>query len=438
MAEGGPQNQQQTVFNINIYSAQNQREIIQTRNTATTNKVVAKHIGLVNIQQAAAQQDAQNVGQQPEADNVPPDNIAEGVDALNLSTRNPEVKKSDENKRKGDFRDQHILLKSTKDKSTRRKRRAPPPPPSTSACRICAGRGNNSLKISILRKKSIKLFDESNYEEAVPILEELATLQNHQDLDTVLPMIECFIHLGRRNEAETAIGNLRDISMTSSITSADDVEAFATDLISNSAHISAIILLQIASDMYKARVTSPDDAINRIRLCINKMYQAIKPMIEVGGRSKTIALDYGIEYMTEMLDDIRVIENADPVNKALSESSCLQFIGSIYTLADEYEKSITLFISGLGVLDQQFRSNASKYQIYGLSLHNIGLNHHDLQEYKEADYYYIKAIEAYKNATDYENEADRKKDIELVDTDQKNTRARKLTLISTHIRTGKS
>nr|XP_039253055.1 uncharacterized protein LOC120330244 isoform X1 [Styela clava] len=235
-------------------------------------------------------------------------------------------------------------------------------------------------------------------------------------------MVECFIQLGRGNKAEKAIANLRNILMASSVTSADDVKTVAIDLISNSAYIRAIILLRIASDIYKARTRSPDDVINGIEFCVRKTYYATKPLIKAGGRSKIIGVDYGIEYMTEMLDDIRAIENADPVNKAIQEAWCCEYIGYNYSLAGEYEKSIKIRKNGLEVLEKQFGSNASKYQIYGGLLHNTGAGYHNLQKYEEAESYFMKAIEAREKASDYENEAEREKWIEFSKTWLKNAR----------------
>nr|XP_039255630.1 uncharacterized protein LOC120332447 [Styela clava] len=408
MAEGGHQNQQhqQNVYNITIalHAQQNQTDIVQARRT----EISAGEIGQINIRQAEEQQ---NVGQQQAADNVQPDNIAEGVEALNLSPKNTEASQSGANKKRDSPGE------PARDKMAQQLQR-PLPSPNT------AGGGNNPLKISMLRKKSFKLFDESKYEEAVPILEELATLQNHQDLDTILMMVECFIQLGRGNKAEKSIGNLRNILVTSSVTSADDVKTLAIDLISNSAYIRAIILLRIASDIYKARTRSPDDVINGIQLCFRKIHDATGPLIKAGGRSKIIGVDYGIEYMTEMLDDIRAIENADPVNKAIQEASCCEYIGYNYNLAGEYEKSIKIQKNGLEVLEKQFGSNASKYKFYGLLLNNIGVGYYNQQKYSEAVSYYIKAIDAYEKASDYGNEAEKQKRIEMSKTSLKKARAK--------------
>nr|XP_039252440.1 uncharacterized protein LOC120329727 [Styela clava] len=354
MAEGGQQNQQhqQNVYHINISlsNPQNQSEIVQTRTT----EIAAGEIGQINIPQAAEQQGSQNVQQQQATDNVQPDNIAEGVETLNLSSINPEASQSGAIKKKGrtgfmsfftkekqnkesgnkirSIRQGDLRVQDLRTKTDREQTQSNHPPPRTQNLNpqpkqtaavpryTTAPSVINAPKISMLRKKSFKLFDESKYEEAVPILEELATLQNHQDFDTILIMAECFIQLGRGNKAEKCIGNLRNILMTSSVTSADDVRTLAIDLISNSAYIRAIILLRIASDIYKARTRSPDDVINGIEFCARKTCVATKQLIEAGGRTKIIGVDYGIEYMTEMLDDIHAIENADPVNKATQEA----------------------------------------------------------------------------------------------------------------------
>nr|XP_039253056.1 uncharacterized protein LOC120330244 isoform X2 [Styela clava] len=155
MAEGGQQNQQhqQNVYHINIalHAQQNQRELVQARTT----EIAAGNIENIIIPQADEQQAAQNVEQV--ADNVQPDNIAEGVEPLNLSSKNTDGSQSGAIKKRGE---------SARDKMAQQLQR-PLPSPNT------AGDGNNPLKISMLRKKSSKFFDESKYEEAAPIFEEL-------------------------------------------------------------------------------------------------------------------------------------------------------------------------------------------------------------------------------------------------------------------------
>ncbi|XP_039248904.2 uncharacterized protein LOC120326650 isoform X3 [Styela clava] len=288
MAEGGQLNQQhqQNIYNFHVYNVQNQREIVQARTTTFEN--VAEEIGQINILQAEEQQNApnveedqaaqqpgvQNVGQQLAADNVPPQNIAEGVDALNLSSRN-----------------------------------------------------NEASQIGAIKKKgrATALIGQTKFDKAATLLEELAQMQKCTELDTALMMVECYLQLEREMKGEKIINDVNRVIVTSSV-DVKDIKIFAVELISNSAYIRAIILLWIASNIYKTQSRSPDDAINGIESCVSKTYDATTPMIKAGGRSKIIGVDYGIKYITEMLDDLRAIENADPVNKALKEVSCSQYI----------------------------------------------------------------------------------------------------------------
>nr|XP_039252055.1 uncharacterized protein LOC120329475 isoform X1 [Styela clava] len=440
MAGCGQQNQQKqhNVYNINISlgNPQIQREIVQTRTT----EIAAGEIGLINIPQAEEQQNAQNVEQQQNAQNVgqqqaavivPPVVIDEGVDALNLSSKISEALESDAIEINEDLEVQNLQTKKDRE-PTQSNHRPPrtqilnPQPEQTAAVPsyMTAQSLINAPKISMLQRKSSELFDQSEYEDAVPFLEELATLQTHQDFYTILKMVECFIQLGREKKAEKSIENLRNILMTSSVINAYDVRILATDLISDSAYIRAIILLRIASDMYRACSESPDDVIKGIQLCVCKTYDATESLIKSGGRSKILGVDYGIEYMTEMLDVIRAIKNADPVNKAVKEAWFCEYIGYNYSLAGEKKKSVKIRKNGYEVLEKQFGSNASKYQIYGLLLHNVGVEYYNLNEYSEAEAHYIKAIGAYEKASDYRTEAERKEDIEDSKTELRKTRAK--------------
>nr|XP_039253050.1 uncharacterized protein LOC120330239 isoform X2 [Styela clava] len=410
MAEGGKP--QQPVINLYFAGAPIN---VQGDNVGSKTEVGAGKIGRIMVQQpdATSYSPAQ------------PARISKGVESMNIQTDSFATPMQTDDLRVQDLQTKTDRKPNQLNKTPPRTQELNQQPKQTAAGPryTTAQSGINAPKISMLRKKSSKLFDESKYEEAVSILEELATLQNHQDLDTILMMVECFIQLGREKKAEKSIAHLRNILMASSVTSADDVKTLAIDLISNSAYIRAIILLRIASDIYKARTRSPDDVINGIKLCVSKIHDATESLIKAGGRSKIIGVDYGIEYMTEMLDDVRAIENADPVNKAIQEALCCEYIGYNYLLADEEEKSIKIQKNGLEVLEKQFGSNASKYQIYGLLLHNIGVGYYNLGKYAEAESYYIKAIDAYEKASDYENEAEKQKWIELSKTELRKARA---------------
>nr|XP_039255642.1 uncharacterized protein LOC120332456 [Styela clava] len=411
MAEGGKPQQQV----IHLYFAGAPINV-QGDNVGSKTEVGAGKIGRIMVQQpdATAYSPAQ------------PAEISKGVESMNIQSDSFATPMQTDDLRVQDLQTKTDRKPNQLNKTPPRTQELNQQPKQTAAGPryTTAQSGINAPKISMLRKKSSKLFDESKYEEAVSILEELATLQNHQDLDTILMMVECFIQLGRGNKAEKAIGNLRNILMTSSVTIADDVKYLAIDLISNSAYIRAIILLRIASDIYRARTRSPDDVMNGIGFCISKTYDATKPLIKAGGRSKIIGVDYGIEYMTEMLDDVRAIENADPVNKATQEAWCCQYIGYNYLLAGENEKGIKIFMNGLEILEKKFGSNASKYKIYGVLLHNIGVGYYNMRKYEEAESYDIKAIDAYGKASDYGNEAEREEDIENSKTELKNARAK--------------
>ncbi|XP_077968098.1 uncharacterized protein LOC144422136 [Styela clava] len=316
-----------------------------------TTEITAEEIGQIIIPQRDEQQNSHNVKQQHEAANAPPDNTAEGVDAMNLSQRNSEAPQRD------DLRAQENSRNSSRELDQLRPR---------SSLNTAAG-GNNPLRISKLRMISSKLLDKSKYEEAVGILEELATLLNPQDFDTTLMLAECFLHLRKRNEAEKAIDNLRNI-LTSSTANADDVKAFATFLISNSAYIRAIILLGIASDMYKIRAKSSNELMNWIEPCIREISNVLNK--KGSGRSINIRVDYGIKCMKEISNKI---------------------------FTDEFE--------------QQFHVKASEYKIYGKLLHNIGVAYQNRRNYAVARSYFTKAIEAKQYATDYENETKKKKSI---------------------------
>ncbi|XP_077975091.1 uncharacterized protein LOC120332456 [Styela clava] len=339
MAEGGKP--QQPVINLYFAGAPIN---VQGDNVGSKTEVGAGKIGRIMVQQpdATSYSPAQ------------PARISKGVESMNIQTDSFATPMQTDDLRVQDLQTKTDRKPNQLNKTPPRTQELNQQPKQTAAGPryTTAQSGINAPKISMLRKKYSKLFDESKYEEAVPIFEELATLQNHQDLDTILMMVECFIHLGREKKAEKSIANLRNILMASSVTSADDVKDLAIDLISNSAYIRAIILLRIASDIYKARTRTPDDVINGIGFCSSKIDDATRPLIEAGGRSKIIGVDYGIEYMTEMLYDIRAIENADPVNKAIQEASCLDYIGYNYSLAGEYEKSIKIRKNGLEVLEK--------------------------------------------------------------------------------------
>ncbi|XP_039251598.2 uncharacterized protein LOC120329035 isoform X2 [Styela clava] len=306
----------------------------------------------------------------------------------------------------------------------------------------------------VIEERARALASNSKYYEATSILEELLDMED-TTFGVKLLIADCYLQLGRENKATKAVNGIRKMILKSSFTDVNEILDLAQVLTANKCHVQALILYKIASDVaVKDSSLKPDDKVENIFRSMALMHHAITEMIEpensgaklqrllqnlsdptsiiagstnqrptVGADMKRIlALDFGVEYMNQMLEDLQTVEGADPDRQTLKQAWCINYIGFELAAMGENAKSDKVRSSGIAVMDKLFGAKASLHKIYGILLHNIGIVLHNQEKYREAEKAYVRAIEAKENAVDHDDNNDKRRDVELVKQALKVTR----------------
>ena len=92
-------------------------------------------------------------------------------------------------------------------------------------------------------------------------------------------------------------------------------------------------------------------------------------------------------------------------------ANVLQLYGSCCNHALNWSKSIEIHNNAIMLLKCAFAEKANQYQVLGDCYKNVGRAYCNLNQTDKARSCFYKALEIYKEATDYDSEASRKKDL---------------------------
>ncbi|XP_039251670.2 uncharacterized protein LOC120329186 [Styela clava] len=306
----------------------------------------------------------------------------------------------------------------------------------------------------ILEERARALVGKCKYYEASSLLDNLRDVDS-ADLDLKLLMAECYLQLGRENKAEKIEGSIRKYFIGSGLDVMDEIIAIVDVLTAGQ----AILLLRIACDIVFASAKSPDEVIEGVYRCIDKMRTSIRKLLDSQGlsslsiegligqlqgqfsnllrplkalnsidllsesnqkpmnpdstRLQVIGLDFGVDYMIEMLNKLLGIEVENTEKKAIKLAWICSHIGYNLAIINDNTRSINFRKRGVSILESEFREHANKHNVYGVLLHNIGIVLANSGRRDEAEYFYIEAIKAKETAIDYGDTNEQQKDIKL-------------------------
>ena len=254
------------------------------------------------------------------------------------------------------------------------------------------------------------------YAKAVELLRELRDSQGSGNLDILLRMAECEIFLKRGKEKQS-IQAIRDFVFSSGNFLAFDLRNKAYQLRKNGDFVCAIILYKISNTLYAKTNAPPEDKLIWISDRLVAIQMSTRALVLAGGKSRGIAIEYGIKYMEESLEDLRSVSNATKDSKAQREGKCLAHLAFICNFVGEHEKSIRFGKDGLTVYKNRFGSDASKHKFYAWSLQQLAKSYVGIKRFSEAEKFLVKAEKACETATDFENEYERIKMSQAVGDD---------------------
>lgn len=298
------------------------------------------------------------------------------------------------------------------------------------------------------------------FHEASVLLEKIDGPGSDDDFSRSLLLVECFVQLGREIKAGRTASRIQSTLCGAPTPDCEVLKTLADAFGGISNCVKTLLIRKVTTEIFRsADQQSSEEAFSGIaanlHACNTTVREIIKgtneasnlanlassllkkeddddhestglkaPAIKTENKLRlfTIAMDYGIEFMKDMYIILRRMPGVDWRKRAKDLASCANAIGYLYCQAGDNKKSIKWRKDGIKVMDDQYGSSASSYNLYGDLHHNIGVCFYNLDRYAEAKEIYMKAIDSYQKATDYGSETQRETDLKQSRSDLKDTK----------------
>jgi len=194
-------------------------------------------------------------------------------------------------------------------------------------------------------------------------------------------------------------------------TTAEDVRLFGKSLRYDECFLESIVVLAVASALSKT-IKNPAEKLQQVQICAGEIKNTNKAMIDDDANSKVIVKEYALPLMR---GDLRHVENmtaASEQNRCLAESWILHRIELSLHLVGELPEQEQTLLDALKRMDEVFGQGKDKYQIYGHLLNNLGYVFHQTCRHEAAAWYFKQSASAVKVAIDYDDEKERKQDVQ--------------------------
>ncbi|XP_077970631.1 uncharacterized protein LOC144425133 [Styela clava] len=314
------------------------------------------------------------------------------------------------------------------------------------------------LQNFILEERARTLALQGMFYEATSLLEEF-TNTTEIDFGVELLRAECYLQLGRENKSEKCIERIEQLLSMPPMCDATDIISLGDEFIKNDFRVKALILLKISCDIVQISSLPPEKIFEIMCLCFSKIDDVVRPILrkktsnsntenlldmiknlgrgltdgtdsiakpklqtKMSERVRIIALDFGLEYLQEMLKTLENFSEIDPERKALNIAECAVMLDCDFDAAGDNVKSLKFNKIGIEVLEKQFDTSALRYKLYANLHQNAGVAHYNLNNFKKAEHHFLQAISAHESAWDYDDENERRNIIQKAQSDLKDTR----------------
>jgi len=175
--------------------------------------------------------------------------------------------------------------------------------------------------------------------------------------------------------------------------------------------LESILIFDAASTLSK-NIEIPEERLKMIQFCVNGMRWSNKAMIVDDPDMKVVVKDHVIRLMRHMLHCIKSTSSVSEQYKCHQVCLVLHCIEVSQYLVGQLKESEETQREALKRMDEVFGENKLKHQVCGALLNNLGVVCENTSRYERAASFYKQAIDAFKAATDCDEER-RKRGIEL-------------------------
>ena len=195
-------------------------------------------------------------------------------------------------------------------------------------------------------------------------------------------------------------------------TTAKDMVLFGTKLQKEKLFLESILIFDAASTLSK-KIENPEEKLQMIKHCVQRMKKTNEAMIEEDADMKVIAKEYVIPLMRFKLRQMEKTPTVKEQYKCLEVSWVHHYIEKSQGRVDQLKEREQTQRKAIKIMDEGFGENKGKHRVYGTLLNNLGVVCHNTSRHDEAASFYRQSIDAKKAAADYRDEEARTRDIKL-------------------------
>jgi len=204
-------------------------------------------------------------------------------------------------------------------------------------------------------------------------------------------------------------------------TTAEDIRSFGVKLREDKLFLESILIFDAASTLSK-KIKNPEKKLEMMKFVVDEIKETNREIIKYDAGMKLLVKDYVIPLMCDKLHYMESMSSVSEQYKCLQVSWVLRHIEWSQYLVDQLKEAEQTVREGLKRIDEVFGENKIKYRVYGVLLNNLGVACRMTSRYEEAISVYKESIVAFKAATDYAEEEERKRHIELSEMGLKQAR----------------
>jgi len=219
----------------------------------------------------------------------------------------------------------------------------------------------------------------------------------------------------RMNKADKAMqvrDDITELLRSHTETNPDDIKRFAKGCLDKGKHFEAMLFYQIAAATFMDKPLPKDRAFG-VRWCVLGMKNAAERLLKTEPSYKALVQLCVTPLMREMVHKIQAMNDLDIKSRAVSEAWCLHYIGIVDGLVGNWTSFESEASEAVKLLRSAYLTDASRLQVLGACLNNLGYVCSVTNRKEEAIKYYRQAVDAKKRACDYSSDKEKQKDIEL-------------------------
>lgn len=232
------------------------------------------------------------------------------------------------------------------------------------------------------------------------ILQQIDFHRQRNTISSALFVAEAEIRLGRGEEDASLQNIWREINRSRFRTAeCIRVEGDKHDTQYKDQRLPALLMYRNAFEMYIEEEHTPHDTAKWIRDLAQDVFLASSALAAEDRTSASLAITYGAMLIEDMLFYLQSIANRALRVLKFADAECVFYLANIYFRAEIYDTSSLHFETAVQLFRELYQEQIYQDKHYCLSLWNLGNCNYRMGQFREAEDWYSKTVEALRMST---------------------------------------